>query len=77
MLSQKRVEAEVTQVMLCSRIGTSQSMLSKLERGVVRMDITDLLDYLHGIDVDPVEFMAEYLTRICWKPIARDTQRAS
>ena len=58
-----RLEMGVTQVDLSKRIGTSQSMLSKLERGVVRMDIVDLLDYLDGIGADPREFIAEFLVK--------------
>lgn len=52
-----RQENEITQVELAARMGTSQSMLSKLERGVVRMDVMDLLDYLAGVEVNPVQFM--------------------
>lgn len=59
-----REKANVTQVTLAERMGTSQSMLSKLERGVVRMDMTDLLAYLDGIGMDPVRFMRRYLRRV-------------
>jgi transcriptional regulator with XRE-family HTH domain len=59
-----REKANVTQVTLAARMETSQSMLSKLERGVVRMDMTDLLGYLDGIGMDPVRFMKRYLQHI-------------
>lgn len=65
-LAELRADAEVTQVELAERVGTSQSMLSKLERGVVRMDIMDVLDYLDGIGADPLSFFKKFLARIEW-----------
>lgn len=41
-------------------------MLSKLERGVVRMDLADLLSYLDAVNKDPVEFVSEYIKAINW-----------
>jgi transcriptional regulator with XRE-family HTH domain len=66
LLRAMREKSGVTQVELSTQIGTSQSMLSKIERGVVRMDISDLLDYLLGIGAAPVEFMKSYLKAIGW-----------
>lgn len=63
LLVEQRNEAGVTQVLLCQRMGTSQSMLSKLERGVVRMDLSDLLDYLDGIGANPSVFIATFVDR--------------
>lgn len=68
LLIELRNDAGVTQVDLADRIGTSQSVLSKLERGVVRMDVMDVLDYLDGIGVDPKKFLEKFLARIEWKP---------
>ena len=76
LLCQMRLDANVTQVELCARMGTSQSMLSKLERGVVRMDMTDVLDYLDGIDADPMKFMADFLNAIGWKKARSKSKRA-
>jgi transcriptional regulator with XRE-family HTH domain len=70
LLERLRSDAGITQVELAKRMRTSQSMLSKLERGVVRMDISDLLDYLSGIGADPIQFMKDFLELIDW-----DTQR--
>lgn len=66
LLCETREASGITQVELSARMGTSQSMLSKLERGVVRMDITDMLDYLDGIEAEPLEFMRQFLQRIGW-----------
>ncbi|MGH8446298.1 MAG: helix-turn-helix domain-containing protein [Solimonas sp.] len=70
LLVELRNDAGVTQVELAERIGTSQSVLSKLERGVVRMDLMDVLDYLDGIHADPKQFIGTFLSRIEWKPAA-------
>ncbi|NKF24546.1 helix-turn-helix domain-containing protein [Solimonas marina] len=64
LLIELRNEADVTQVELAKRMGTSQSVLSKLERGVVRMDLMDVLDYLDGIHADPRQFLDIFLGRI-------------
>lgn len=66
LLNERRQAAAITQVELSERTGISQSMLSKLERGVVRMDLADLLDYLDGIEDDPMAFLKAYLSRIDW-----------
>ena len=66
LLAQAREDAGVTQVELAKAMGTSQSILSKLERGVVRFDVTDLLDYLDGIGQHPVKFMQRYIDEIGW-----------
>lgn len=41
-----RNAAGVTQIELAASMGTSQSILSKLERGVVRMDLMDACPFL-------------------------------
>lgn len=70
LLIELRNEAGITQVDLAESIGTSQSVLSKLERGVVRMDLMDVLDYLDGVGGDPKKFLEIFLGRIEWRPSA-------
>ena len=62
-LIKRRDAANVTQSELAKRMGTSQSMLSKLERGVVRMDLLDLFAYLDAIAIDRVAFVREFSRR--------------
>lgn len=64
LLAQERRAASVTQQMLEQATGISQSMLSKMERGVVRIDLADLLDYLDGIGSEPLPFIEKYLSAI-------------
>lgn len=61
LLAQERRAASVTQQELEKATGISQSMLSKMERGVVRIDLADLLDYLDGIGSEPLQFIEKYL----------------
>ena len=64
LLREYRKDAEVTQVDLAASLKTSQSVISKLEQGVVRMDLMELLGYLDAIKVDPVEFLGQFLAKI-------------
>lgn len=64
LLVEERVRARVTQVELSKKMGTSQSMLSKLEHGVVRMDITDTVDYLTALNVDPASFVKSFMKKV-------------
>ncbi|PTU27725.1 helix-turn-helix domain-containing protein [Stenotrophobium rhamnosiphilum] len=68
LLADARIASGITQVELSKKTGTSQGMLSKIERGVVRIDMADLLDYIDGIGADPIAFMTSYLKAIGWKP---------
>lgn len=64
MLRAVREEREVVQKQLAKKMGMSQSMLSKLENGVTRIDLPELLSYLAALDADPVDFLRAYLKRI-------------
>ena len=76
MLIERRELADVTQVELAKRIGTSQSMLSKLERGVVRVDLADLLDYLDAVGHDPRVFVDDFMKRVGWpKPRPKSAKK--
>jgi hypothetical protein len=51
-------------------------MLSKLERGVVRADLADLLNYLDGVGHDPRVFVDEFIKKIGWpKPQRRSNKK--
>ena len=67
LLVAEREKRDITQVQLAKRMKTSQSMLSKMERGVVRIDLADLLDYLDGVGGHPLEFVRSYIKEIGWK----------
>jgi transcriptional regulator with XRE-family HTH domain len=49
LLRETRRTAKVTQVDLAKRIHESQSQISKLERGEVRLDVIELRTILHAL----------------------------
>ncbi|WP_369796141.1 helix-turn-helix domain-containing protein [Aquabacterium sp. NJ1] len=57
LLRQTRRDQQVTQVELSERIGLPQSDISKVERGVRRLDLLELRAWLKGLGVSPVEFL--------------------
>ena len=64
MLREIREAREVVQIDLAKSMGMTQSMLSKLETGVTRIDLPELLSYLDALDQNPVDFLRAYLKRI-------------
>lgn len=60
LLKQARTDQGITQEMLCERIGMSQSDISKVERGVRRLDVLELRLWLRALDV-PLDAFAKEL----------------
>jgi transcriptional regulator with XRE-family HTH domain len=60
LLKQTRMDKAVTQEMLADRIGLSQPDISKVERGVRRLDVLELRAWLRGLDV-PLQAFAKSL----------------
>lgn len=59
LLRDARLAAGVSQQELASRLGKTQTFVSKCERGERRLDVIDLLAYMNGIDHAPATFVAE------------------
>lgn len=59
LLRDARLAAGVSQQELASRLGKTQTFVSKCERGERRLDVIDLLAYMNGIDHAPVTFVAD------------------
>jgi transcriptional regulator with XRE-family HTH domain len=59
LLRETRRAAGVTQVELAERIGESQSHLSKLERGEVRLDLIQLRTLCRALGTTLTAFVAE------------------
>jgi transcriptional regulator with XRE-family HTH domain len=49
---------------LAVRLGLGQSTVSKIERGVRRLDVIEFCAWLKALDVDPVAFMRELHNRL-------------
>jgi transcriptional regulator with XRE-family HTH domain len=49
-----------TQVDLARSLNTTQTFVSKCERGERRLDLLDLFSYLDALGADPVRFVSAY-----------------
>lgn len=76
LLKEARLVREVNQTELAERLGITQSIVSKCERGERRLDIIELRQWCQAIDVPFglfVERFEEALVKIPGKP-AREVQ---
>jgi transcriptional regulator with XRE-family HTH domain len=53
LLTEAREEAGLTQVELGERLGRPQTFVSKIERGVRRVDVIEFVEIAKAIGVDP------------------------
>jgi transcriptional regulator with XRE-family HTH domain len=68
LLRETRLEAGVTQVRLAEGLGETQSQISKLERGEVRLDVIELRTILAALGTTLPAFVAKLEDRL------KDTQ---
>lgn len=54
-----RKQQGISQVELGRRLGVEQSVLSKCERGVRRLDVVELLAILKALEIDPAKFVRD------------------
>lgn len=64
LLRQARMDRAVTQQELSQRIGMSQSDISKVERGVRRLDVLELRVWLRGLEVPLASFAKTLDTKL-------------
>ncbi len=64
LLREFRCRKRLRQSDLAVRLGKGQGTVSKVERGVRRLDIIELKQWLAALDVDLLVFMGELLTRL-------------
>ena len=64
LLADTREAAQVTQVELAKRLKMDQSSVSKMERGVRRLDLVELALLCKALGVSMSEFVAEYERRL-------------
>lgn len=57
LLIEAREDAGLTQVELADRLGRPQSFVSKIERGLRRVDLLEFLEIAKAIGFDPVTFI--------------------
>jgi len=59
LLRRSRQGKRLRQADLAVRLGRGQSMVSKIERGVRRLDVIELRAWLTALEIDFLAFMAE------------------
>ncbi|TPA31608.1 XRE family transcriptional regulator [Burkholderia pseudomallei] len=57
LLTELRKARGLLQQDVADRIGRPQGFVSKVESGSRRLDVIELLDFLHALDADPHEFI--------------------
>ncbi len=60
-LKAARKRAGVSQVELASRLGNTQTFVSKCERGERRIDAVELVEFAEALGVPPLGMLGEYL----------------
>ncbi len=63
-LIQARKRAGLTQVQLSARLGKPQPFISKVERGVRRIDVIEFYAVARALKVDPVALFAKVAKRL-------------
>jgi len=63
-LRETRVAQRVTQEELASRLGTTQSFISKCERGERRIDLVEVRLFCEALEVDFIDFVTSVHHRI-------------
>lgn len=64
LLIETRLEAKVSQVELAKRLQTTQSSVSKVERGERRLDIVELYAWCRALKLPLIQFVAEFERRV-------------
>ncbi len=64
MLRDARIAVGLTQVELASRLQIHQTEVSRVERGVRRLDLLETHDWLHALDVPLLDFLQELDARL-------------
>ena len=58
-LRAKRKQAGLSQIVMAEKLGTTQSTVSKMERGELRLDVIDFVHVCEVLNVKPSQMMAE------------------
>lgn len=69
LLRDTRASQRLRQADLACRLGRGQGTVSKVERGERRLDVMELRAWLHALEVDFVDFVAELDRRLLLHPV--------
>jgi len=76
LIKQRRLEAGLTQVQCSEALGRSQSFVSDVERGMRRLDVLQLRDLCHVLNVSLTEFVSEFERRLAPLPRMSKTKQS-
>lgn len=62
MLKATRESGKVAQTELANRLGTTQTFISKVERGERRLDVVELLEMLEALEIKPEDWFKDYVS---------------
>lgn len=62
MLRETREAEDVAQTELAKTLGTTQTFVSKVERGERRLDLVELTEFLEALGAQPEAWLKKYLT---------------
>ncbi|WP_044490240.1 helix-turn-helix domain-containing protein [Burkholderia pseudomallei] len=63
LLTELRKARGLLQQDVADRIGRPQGFVSKVESGTRRLDVIELLDFLHALEADPHDFIDRLIER--------------
>ena len=64
MLQDTRIAVGLTQVQLAAKLNVHQTEVSRVERGITRVDLLELYDFLEAMDVPLLDFVTELEQRL-------------
>jgi transcriptional regulator with XRE-family HTH domain len=64
MLQDTRIAKGLTQVELAAKLNIHQTEVSRVERGITRVDLLELYDFLDAMGVSLLDFVAELEERL-------------
>ncbi|MBE1162799.1 helix-turn-helix transcriptional regulator [Dyella sp. 7MK23] len=63
MLKTTRESCKVPQTELANRLDTTQTFISKVERGERRLDIVELVEMLEALAIKPEDWLKDYVAQ--------------
>ena len=64
MLQDTRIAVGLTQVELAAKLNVHQTEVSRVERGITRVDLLELYDFLEAMGLPLLDFVAELQDRL-------------
>jgi transcriptional regulator with XRE-family HTH domain len=63
MLKATRESGKVAQTELANRLDTTQTFISKVERGERRLDVVELIEMLEALSIKPEDWLRNYVAQ--------------